>query len=76
MLIQKSIAGFNGKVTSTSKYECDMCHKPLEKKQRILISVSEIGKDRPIKKWDLCQNCMKVIEKNVKIWYGKVVSKK
>lgn len=76
MLIQKRITGYNGGFVSDSEYQCDMCHKPLKKQERILISTSEIGKDKPIKKWDLCENCMKIIEKNVKIWYGKIVNKK
>lgn len=76
MLIEKGISSCNGIIINISKYKCDMCHKTLKKQERILVSTSEIGKDTLIKKWDLCENCMKIIEKNVKIWYGKIVNKK
>lgn len=76
MLIEKSVTMNSKKVVvSASKYECDMCKKPLKKSQRILVSTSEIGKDKPTKKWDLCENCMHIIEKNVDLWYNKIVSK-
>lgn len=72
MLIEKSITMNSKKrVTSMSKYICDMCKKELKKSERILVGTSEIGQDKILKKYDLCENCMKIIEKNVKIWYNK-----
>lgn len=76
MLIKKDIASRNGKIINTSQYTCDMCEKPLRKMQRIRVMATEIGGEVALKKWDLCEKCMKIIEKNVKIWYGKIVNKK
>lgn len=76
MLIKKSITGYNGMIINTSEYVCDMCRKPLKKEQRILIGTTETGKDIIRKKWDLCEKCMKIIEKNIEIWYDKITSKK
>lgn len=70
MIIEKNNNGI-----FSSRYKCDMCRKTLNKEQRLLVSTSELGKDKTIKKWDLCENCMKIIEKNVKIWYDKVINK-
>lgn len=72
MLVEKSMKDY----VSTSKYICDMCRKELKKEDRILIATSQKGKDKTIKKWDLCERCMKVIEKNIEVWYNKVISKK
>jgi len=72
MLVEKSMKHN----VSTSKYVCDMCRKELKKQDRILIATSQKGKDKTIKKWDLCERCMKVIEKNIAVWYNKVISKK
>jgi predicted Zn-dependent protease len=52
-----------------------MCRKPLTKEQRIAIYVSEPGGDVQRKKHDVCEKCMKTIEKNIKIWYDKIVNK-
>lgn len=76
MLIEKSVVYFNTSYVSSSKYICDMCKKPLNKQQRILIGSSQKGKDVLKKRWDLCENCMKIIEKNVNLWYDKVINKK
>lgn len=75
MLIEKGIAGYQGRIINVSKYQCDMCRKPLTKEQRIAIYVSEPGGDVQRKKYDVCEKCMKTIEKNIKIWYDKIVNK-
>ena len=71
MLIEKSLKGFKGGFKSTSKYECDMCKKSMTKEDRYLVSTSEKGRDVAQKRWDLCDKCMKIIEKNISIWYKK-----
>ena len=76
MLIDKGIVNYQGKIINASKYQCDMCRKPISKKERALISTSEIGGDICRKKWDLCARCMKILEKNINLWYDKIVNKK
>lgn len=71
MLIEKSLKGFKGGFKGTSKYECDMCRRNMLKEDRYLVSTSEKGRDVAQKRWDLCERCMKIIEKNVAIWYKK-----
>ena len=70
MLVEKSMKDY----VSTSKYVCDMCRKELKKQDRILIATSEKGKDKTIKKWDVCQNCMKILEKNIAQWYNRIIA--
>ena len=77
MLIEKSITMNSKKrVVNMSKYVCDMCKKELKKTERILVGTSKIGEDKTVKKYDLCENCMKIIEKNIKIWYDRNINKK
>lgn len=76
MLIDKAVVSYQGKIINPSKYTCDMCRKPLEKKDRILIYTGNKGEDVTRKKWDLCEKCMRTIEKNVNLWYDRIVSKK
>lgn len=72
MLVEKSMKEY----VSTSKYICDMCRKEIKKQDRILVATSEKGKDNTLKRWDLCENCMKIIEKNILIWYNRQKNKK
>ena len=75
MLLEKGIAGYQGRMINASKYQCDMCRKCLTKEERILIYTSEPGGDVQRKKWDVCERCMKILEKNVNLWYDKIVNK-
>ena len=75
MLIEKCLKGFKNGFKGASKYECDMCKKSILKEDRYLVSISEKGRDVAQKRWDLCDRCMKIIEKNVSIWYKKVREK-
>lgn len=68
MLVEKAIYNSDKK----SRYICDMCRKELEKQDRILIGTSEKGKDRMIKRWDLCENCIKILDRNVSKWYTRI----
>lgn len=76
MLIEKALTNFHGRIINASRYVCDMCRKPMAKQDRILISKSNKGEDISRKKWDLCESCMKTIEKNVNLWYDRIVNKK
>ncbi len=76
MLVKKDITSQNGKIVNTSQYKCDMCRKILTKQQRIVLSTTDIGGDPLKKRYDLCEKCMKTIEKNVSIWYDKFIKNK
>jgi len=53
-----------------SKYECDMCKEQMSSLRRITVNIAE-GYANPRKKWDLCINCYRIIEKNVNNWVGR-----
>lgn len=73
MLINKDvrITKKDGLINNT-KYQCDMCRKNINKSQRIAVFTTETGLDTSRKKWDLCERCMKTIEKNVNLWYSRI----
>ena len=50
-----------------SRYECDMCKTKLNGINRFVIHISK-GTNNSKKKWDLCENCLKIISKNIKKW--------
>lgn len=50
-------------------YQCDMCKKTLKNTEKYTVGVTEIGRGSYHKKWDICDKCLSVIEKNVKIWH-------
>lgn len=77
MLTRKSITMTKAEGRDNkSEYICDMCKKELHKSQRILLATSDIGRDPLKKRYDLCEKCMKIIEKNISVWYDKIVNKK
>ena len=53
-------------------YKCDMCRKKLPLQERIVISATGVGDYYHKKKWDLCESCMDLLEKNVEIWYSRI----
>lgn len=73
MLINKDIriTKKDGLINNT-QYQCDMCRKKVTKWERASISCTDIGGSTPRKKWDLCEHCMKVLEKNVDLWYSRI----
>ena len=75
MLLEKKITGYNGRLINASRYQCDMCKKNMIKDQRISIYLSEPGGDVQRKGWDVCEKCMKIIDKNIKMWYDRAVKK-
>ena len=76
MLNQKIIKKVGERYVNVGKYTCDMCKKEIEKKDRFLVAISQRGKDPTRKRWDLCPKCMKTIDKNVALWYDKVINNK
>ena len=52
---------------SNSKYKCDMCKNFLSPLNRYNILVAE-GYANPRKKWDLCSNCFRILNKNIENW--------
>lgn len=53
-------------------YQCDMCKKQMVLDERYVIGATELGRGSYKKKWDLCEHCMKVLEKNVDLWYSRI----
>lgn len=75
MLIEKTRYNFAKKNKGVSYYTCDMCKKQVTKQGRQLVYVSGLGEDTTRKKWDLCENCMKILVKNVNLWYSRIKEK-
>lgn len=75
MLIVKHTYNYHNQTKTPTKYSCDMCRKVIEKPEKITVYTSRIGETKPIKKFDLCKKCMRIIEKNVNIWYDRIENK-
>lgn len=55
---------------SNSKYECDMCKKKMSSADRIAVSIAH-NYENAKKKWDLCSNCFKKVERAIEKWHLK-----
>lgn len=75
MIITKHTYNYYKQTKTPTQYECDMCKKLMEKPERITLYTSKIGETKPLKKYDLCKKCMKTIEKNVNLWYSRIIEK-
>jgi hypothetical protein len=75
MIVTKPTYNYYTKVKTATQYSCDMCHKIMEKPEKITLYTSNAGDNKPLKKYDLCKKCMKTIEKNVKLWYDRIINK-
>ena len=72
MLVFQKYIRVNGRTKNCNIYMCNMCHKTMNKDERILISSSNLGENNVKRKWDLCEHCMKTLEKNVDFWYSRI----
>ena len=60
----------NKAAKSDNKYKCDMCRTFLSSEKRVTISKA-IGYENPKKKWDLCADCYKLLNRSIERWYIK-----
>jgi superfamily II DNA or RNA helicase len=72
LVFEKYVKKQDKGVIKKSIYKCDMCHKTISKDERILISSSNLGENNVKRKWDLCEHCVKILEKNVDFWYSRI----
>ena len=72
MLVSEKYVKHSKGASKECTYKCDMCKKNLNKEQRIVVGMSKIGDYCMTKKWDLCEHCVKIIEKNVNLWYSRI----
>ena len=63
-------------VIRTCLYQCDMCRKVLTLNERRVVGITETGKGNYKKRWDLCKDCVKILEKNVNTWYSRLEHKR
>lgn len=59
MLIKKDLTNMNKSI-----YECDRCHIPIKKEEKIGIYISA-GRKQPIKQWDLCIKCYRSLVRGI-----------
>ena len=57
-------------------YRCDMCKKDMVLSEKCVVGVTELGRGSYKKKWDLCNSCIKILEKNVNTWYSRLEQKR
>lgn len=72
LIFEKYVKKQDKGVIKKSIYKCDMCYKTISKDERILISSSNLGENNVKRKWDLCEHCVKILEKNVDLWYSRI----
>lgn len=58
-----------------SKFLCDMCRKMIINRDRYVIYVGRKS-EAHTKKWDLCEDCYKILNKNINTWYARLEYRK
>lgn len=72
MLVSEKYVKHSRGASKECTYKCDMCRKTIKKDERIVCGMSQLGNYCLTKKWDLCERCVKILEKNVNLWYSRI----